>query len=176
MNAHLLETSELIYCLPQLIDPAVDAYLLHWRAHVAFLAEEIQTVDHFFLLGRGDSLAAAGTGGLIIKEAAHFPAQAMSTAAFRHGPIEMNAANVCTLVFAGASTVREMNLRLVQDIRQYGGSAHLIESNLVQESAFHLPLVSAAALPILEMLPAQLLSLALAEEQGHDAGVFHSTA
>jgi len=152
---------------------AVDAYLQEWAARVAFLGEQLETIDHLFLLGRGDSLAAAGTGGLIIKEAAHFPAQAMSAAAFRHGPMELTAPNVFALVFGGASPAREMNLRLAQDVQRFGGIAHLVESDPAQESPFHLPPVPAAALPLLEMLPAQLLSLALAEKSGHEAGVFH---
>lgn len=151
---------------------AVDAYLRNWAAHVDFLSEQCQNVDTLFLLGRGDSLAAAGTGGLIIKEAAHFPAQAMSVAAFRHGPIELTAPNVFVLVFAGKPPVREMNLRLVQDVQHFGGIAYLVESNPTFESPFHLPPIPAVALPLLEMLPAQMLSLALAKKQGHEAGVF----
>lgn len=160
--------------LPQLAPAphATDSYLRKWQTHVAFLIEKMQVVDHLFLLGRGDSMATAGTGGLIIKEAAHFPAQAMSVAAFRHGPIELTAPNVFVLVFAGKPHVHEMNLRLAQDIRQYGGVAHLVKSDPAQGSPFHLPPIPAAALHLLEILPAQMLSLALAEKQGHEAGVF----
>lgn len=162
--------------LPQLAwgPRAVDAYLQNWQAHVAFLAEQTQATEHLFLLGRGNSLATASTGALIIKEASRVPAQAMSAAAFRHGPIELIASNVLVLVFAGASpAARAMNQRLVQDIRHFGGIAHLVESLPVQECAFHLPPVPAAALPILEILLPQILSLALAERRGHEAGVFH---
>jgi glucosamine--fructose-6-phosphate aminotransferase (isomerizing) len=161
--------------LPQLASApqAADSYLQKWETHVAFLSEQLEPIDHLFLLGRGDSLAAAGTGGLIIKESAQFAAQSMSAAAFRHGPLEMTAANLFALVFAGGSaTVREINLRLAQDVRQFGGVAHLVESNPAQESVFHLPPVPDAALPVLEMFPTQMLSLALAEKNGHEAGVF----
>ncbi len=151
---------------------AVQMYLQNWEAHVAFLVKEMQGIEHLFLLGRGDSLAAAGAGGLIIKEAAHFPAQSMSAAAFRHGPIDMTAPDVFALVFAGCPVAYEMNLRLVQDVRQFGGAAHLAATRLVQESAFDLPPVPAAALPLVEILPAQMLSLALAEKRRHAAGVF----
>jgi len=151
---------------------AVQDYLEGWTEHVAFLANEMADIDHLFLLGRGTSLASAQTGGLIIKESAHFPSQAMSAAAFRHGPMELTAPNVYALVFAGAPAVHEVNLRLALDIRHFGGSASLVESSSAPNSTFSLPLIPSAALPVLEMLPAQMLSLALAEKSGHEAGVF----
>ena len=42
-----------------------------------------------FLVGRGTSLDAAGTGAVSIKEADDIHAEGMSSAAFRHGSLEM---------------------------------------------------------------------------------------
>ena len=69
--------------------PAVEVYLSGWKQHVQSLAQLLRGTRHLFLVGRGASLAAAGTGALIIKESDHFHAEGMSSAAFRHGPVEM---------------------------------------------------------------------------------------
>ena len=151
---------------------AIQAYLEHWREHIARFRQQMDNAHQLFLLGRGDSLAAAQTGGLIIKEAARFPAQAMSCAAYRHGPIELTSPQVQVLVFAGVSPHQALNQRLVQAIRQFGGAADLIASAPQTNPALTLPPVPAPALPLLEMLPAQLLSVALSERTGHEAGAF----
>ncbi len=161
-------------CLPELdaAPQAVQAYLTRWADHVDFIAQQLDNADQLFLLGRGDSLAAAHTGGLIIKEAARFPAQAMSCAAYRHGPIELTSPHVQVLVLAGVPALHAMNQRLVDDIRDFGGLARLIAPAARIEHAFTLPPVSATALPLLEMLPAQLISVALGKRTGQEAGVF----
>ena len=69
--------------------PAVAAYLADWKAYVQDLASRLQNMRHLFLVGRGTSLAAVGTGALIVKESDRFHAEGMSSAAFRHGPFEM---------------------------------------------------------------------------------------
>jgi len=68
---------------------AVAGYLSGLSDYLDALEKRLQGVKYVILAGRGASLAAAGTGGLIIKEAAHFPAEGMSSAAYRHGPLDM---------------------------------------------------------------------------------------
>ena len=58
--------------------PMASAYLANWKGHVQDLSARLNGIRHFFLVGRGTSLAAVGTGGLIVKESDHFPAEGMS--------------------------------------------------------------------------------------------------
>src|SRR5438876_135379 len=97
--------------------PAVRDYLSGWKDHVLSLAVPVSNMRDFFLVGRGSSLAAVGTGALIIKESDHFHAEGMSSAAFRHGPFEMLSDETFVLVFAGDSKTGDLNRRLVEDIR-----------------------------------------------------------
>ena len=60
--------------------PAVATYLSSWQGHVTSMTEMLSGIRHLFLVGRGASLAAVGTGALIIKESDHFPAEGMSSA------------------------------------------------------------------------------------------------
>jgi glucosamine--fructose-6-phosphate aminotransferase (isomerizing) len=150
---------------------AAASYLAHWEVHVRSLARKLEGVRHLFLVGRGASLAAAGTGALIIKEADHVPAEGMSSAAFRHGPLEMLGEDIFVLVFAGDARTAQFNHRLLADVREQRGRAELAG----EEGgcpAFHLPAAPAGVRPILEILPVQMITLALAAMAGREPGVF----
>lgn len=150
---------------------AVARYLEHWSAHVETLCQHLAGVRYLVLVGRGPSLAAVGTGALIIKEAACFPAEGMSSAAFRHGPLEVVSPQVFVLVYQGAEPTAKLNIRLADDVRAAGGQAALVCESFHQD-VFALFPVPQVARPLLEILPAQMLSLALAELQGREAGQF----
>jgi len=150
---------------------AIAQYLAHWTEHVETLSEQLADVCWLFLVGRGPSLAAVGTGALIIKEAARFPAQGLSSAAFRHGPLEMTAPDQFVLVYSGAEATSELNARLADDIRATGGRAALVRESTLAD-VFALPPAPEVARPLLEILPAQMLSLALARLKGHEPGRF----
>ncbi len=146
-------------------------YLSRWREHVERLKAWLVGMQSLFLLGRGASLAAAYAGALIIKESSHTPAEGMSSAAFRHGPLEMVDEHTRAIVFTGSPETAGLNEKLAQDIRLAGGqagAAGMSEGN----SPFDLPSGPEPVLPVLEMLPAQMTSLALAELKGHEAGKF----
>jgi glucosamine--fructose-6-phosphate aminotransferase (isomerizing) len=149
----------------------VSRYLANWQRHVDILTRRLSGIRNLFLVGRGISLAAAGTGALIIKESARFPAEGMSSASFRHGPFEMVAPHVLVAAFAGSGETLALNIRLVEDIITAGGQAEVIQEGRT-ENPFDLPGSSIPLLPILEILPAQMISLALARIQGIEPGKF----
>ncbi len=151
--------------------PAAERYLKDWRDHVRALLVEMQDVKHLFLVGRGESLAAVGTGGLILKESAKFHAEGMSSAAFRHGPIEIVGPGVYVLVFEGEPAVAWLNKGLVGDVRKAGGRAALVGSE-AETSPYRLPGSWSPVVPILEILPVQMLSLALAAHANREPGKF----
>jgi glucosamine--fructose-6-phosphate aminotransferase (isomerizing) len=148
----------------QLEPAAVTAgeYLSHWKDHVERLLGKVTGVRNVFLTGRGVSLAAAGTGALIIKESTSTPAEALSCAAMRHGPIEMAGPATFVVVFAGPESTRVLNLRLLDELMALGAPAELAGGDAPTE----------AVRPILEILPVQMLTLALAAAAGRQPGRF----
>jgi len=151
--------------------PAVASYLRGWKDHVFEMTEELGEIRHLFLLGRGSSLAAAGEGALIVKESARVHAEGMSSAAFRHGPLEMVNGETFAVVFAGAETTKTLQAKLRDDIRQAGSRAAWIAED-AGPGAWSLPKAPPVVRPMLEILPVQMMTLALAADAGIEAGRF----
>lgn len=150
---------------------ATAAYLASWRSHAGWLAERLPGVRAVYYTGRGPSLAAACSAGLITKESTHRASEGMSSAAFRHGPMEMLDEGVFLLAFAGALRTRALNEALVADVRATGARAFLAAEG-APEPALRLPAVPDVARPVVELLPAEMITLALAALDGREAGRF----
>lgn len=156
--------------------PAMRAYLENVEENVAALADWVRETDSVFVVGRGNSLATAGTGGLILKESTRRHAEGMSAAAFRHGPLEMVGPRVLVLVLAGDERSELLNRRLATDIVHAGGCAAVVSQRAATAPVFQLPWVPDRLLPLVEILPVQMLSLALAARDEREAGRFkHAT-
>lgn len=153
----------------------VQMYLDRWKQHVQRLAELLKGTRHLFLVGRGASLAAVGTGALIIKESDHFHAEGMSSAAFRHGPFEMLSDETFVLVFAGDHITQDLNHRLLEDIQEQNARAELVSESAVFVPC-KLPAAPKSIHPILEILPVQMITLALAAQMGREPGRFELTS
>jgi glucosamine--fructose-6-phosphate aminotransferase (isomerizing) len=151
--------------------PAATHYLASWKQHVESMLPGLAGVRQLFLVGRGPSLAAVGTGALIVKESTQFPAEGLSSAAFRHGPFEMVGPETFVLIFAGEAKTRELNKRLLRDIHANEGRAKLVAQDC-GDCVYCLPRVPPSLLPILEILPVQMLTLAVAAINGRQPGKF----
>ncbi len=151
---------------------AAAVYLADWESHVERLTELLEGLRGLFLVGRGPSLAAVQTAGLIIKESAKFPAQALSSAAFRHGPFELVSPETFVLVYAGDPKTSDLNRQLYEDVCAAGGRAALVQ-DAPQAGLFELPARNTTERTLLEMLPAQMISLALARLGNIEPGKFH---
>lgn len=154
---------------------AASEYLNRWREHVELLAKRLSSIKHLFFVGRGASLAAVGTGALTVKESDHFHAEGMSSAAFRHGPFEMLSEETFVVVFSGDEKTRDLNQRLLSDIQQGGGHAEFIGQNSSVEP-FCLEDYGDSIRPILEILPVQMITIALAALANREAGKFERAA
>jgi len=153
------------------IVPAGVSYLREWKNHISEMTGELERINHLFLLGRGESLAACGAGALIIKESVRLHAEGMSGAAFRHGPLEMVDADTFAVILAGAQSTRTLQSRLLDDICKAGGKTSWIDED-ASLGAWNLPKSPAGVRHILEILPVQMMTLALAANAGIEAGRF----
>jgi glutamine---fructose-6-phosphate transaminase (isomerizing) len=122
----------------------------------------MQGVRHLFLVGRASSLAAVGTGALVVKESVCYHAEGMSSDSIRHGPLEMLSGKTF-VIFLGEEKTKAWNERLRKDIWRKGGRAELLGEG-ADLASLHVPAVPDCALPILEIMPVQMITLALAAQ------------
>lgn len=153
------------------IGEQVRSYLSHWQDHVVSLQQALEGISNLFMVGRGPSLAAVQTGCLTMKESTHFHGEGMSSAAFRHGPMEMAGPGTYIMIMAGEPQTRTLNTNLANALREAGAKVAWVAEEAEIE-AYRLPGVPASMRPVVEILPTEMLNLALAERLGHAAGVF----
>lgn len=153
--------------LPQMVKD----YLDHNEDHIASMKKDLAGVEQIYLTGRGSSLASAGTGGLILKESVQIPAEGMSSAGFRHGPFEMVRPETFVVVFSGRGETVRLNTNLSEDIARAGGRTALVGVGSSADG-FTLSPCPDQALPIMEILPVQMMTLALARLRHITAGSF----
>jgi glutamine---fructose-6-phosphate transaminase (isomerizing) len=151
---------------------AVHRYLTQWRKHVNRWLALTEGIHSVFITGRAESLATTAAAGLILKESTRHHAEGMSCAAFRHGPLEMADDAALVLIYASDTRVRTPNRRLFQDVLRMGGRAVWISTGSASPNALRLPRTCSALAPLVEILPVQMLSLALAACDGREAGRF----
>jgi glucosamine--fructose-6-phosphate aminotransferase (isomerizing) len=153
---------------------AIETYLERWHARVESLVNTVGLPERLMILGRGDSIAATIYGGLIAKEAAKRPVEGMSSAQFRHGPMELTDARLTALVLGGSDQLdRERNARLAHDIVRFGGRAVWLDTEAIAGlPLIEIPNVPAVTRAVAEAVVLQLLNIALAEQTAIEPGVF----
>ena len=152
---------------------AMESYLANWNSRVQELDSMLGDFKQLFILGRGSSMSSVWNGSLNNKEAAKCSFEGMHSADFRHGPLEVVEQGVAAIVFAGTGQSRSMNRTLAEDIHSYGGRVIWVDSAAdVEFPTLLLPGTSELALPLVEILPMQLLTLVMAKRKGVNAGQF----
>ena len=173
LGAFALLNMDVEYARAKLLETvtAMQAYLSNWEERVTKLGEEIGYPKRLAVLGRGPSMAAVYTGTLVLAEAAKFLAMPYQAGEFRHGPLELANPDLTVMLFAGPAETRELNRRLYQELRSYHVKAFWMGASS-EHRQFQLPEVPAIGLPLMEILPMQLLSIHLARQIGVEPGEF----
>ena len=155
---------------------AVAAYLRDWEAHVAAMQARIGLNNKLFIVGRGPSLSATHCGALIQSEAAKMAVVGLNAAEFRHGPYELGAPDLTILILAGVEKTRELNRKLCEDLSGFKSNAFWVADQPSGSLPWiEMPAWRTSGLPIAEIIPCQLLTIALANQKGLEAGkFFHS--
>ena len=152
---------------------AMEAYLSTWEERMHKLDTALGQFDQLFLIGRGASMSAVWQGSLTNKEAAKAAFEAMHAADFRHGPLEIVSPGFAALIFAGARNTSALNRELANEIFSYGGKAIWLDSVPDPEIPTLLfPETSELTRPLAEILPLQMLTLAMARRNNVEAGTF----
>lgn len=129
-------------------------------------------------IGRGASYGSAAMAALVTAEAAKAHTHALSGGQFRHGPLELVREGFRSVLFMGDGVGRELNAKTANDIAGFGGRCMVIEPDDAKtdgsSSVYTLPVprVAEGLLPVLEILPVQLLMVPMAIARGFEPAKF----
>lgn len=125
------------------------------------------------VLGRGAARAAAEMGALTLKEAVGMPAEALQTAQFRHGPLELAGASLAAFVLATEPSTRELDLTLADELRSLGTAVWTItDEGPADGHTTVIGTIDPLVRPAVGIVPMQLLAWRLATLSGREPGSF----
>jgi len=153
---------------------AMKTYLANWENITKQIGASIGFPKRLVVLGRGSSMAATYAGTLILGEASKFLATPYQAGEFRHGPLELATPELTALLFEGPQETKELNLRLLKDLRGYQVNAFWVGSEK-NEWQIEIPSVPAIGMPLMEILPIQMLTIHFAEQISVEPGHFFRT-
>jgi len=125
--------------------------------------------EHLVVLGRGYQLATAGELALKLLETCYLPAQAYSTADFRHGPIAVADPGLTAILLQSAGPFQADNAQLATELAGLGAQVAVLADGAPTEGAVAFDSGLPEALTPLPMgLAAHLLACHLAVRLGLD--------
>jgi glucosamine--fructose-6-phosphate aminotransferase (isomerizing) len=130
-------------------------------------------------LGRGSARAAAELGALILKEAARIPAEALQSAQFRHGPLELAGGELAAFVVATEEPTEALDIGLAAELAEQRASVVAITADGPKPAGVHrLPIgpVDPSLRPAVAAIPMELLAWRRGVERGFDPGRLHVAA
>jgi glucosamine--fructose-6-phosphate aminotransferase (isomerizing) len=165
ISTHLLELSD----LPRKIED-----VLKREDEILVIARKYKDSRDFLYLGRGISYPIALEGALKLKEISYIHAEGYTAGEMKHGPIALIDEQMPVLVLCSHGDTYEKTLSNLEEARTRGGRIIAVgtegDRELAEkaEDAFFLPPCGELALPILEVVPLQLLAYHMAVLKGTD--------
>jgi glutamine---fructose-6-phosphate transaminase (isomerizing) len=129
-----------------------------------------------YFLGRGPSLASVREGVLLMHETAKMAAVGMSSAEFRHGPVEALGPEFRAVVFGTARPTVALDLALARDLTRLGAQIRWIgpladDARDLELCPWHTEFPEAFA-NVFEIIPVQIAAYRMAELRGLPIGKF----
>ena len=121
------------------------------------------------VLGRGPARAAAEMAALTLKEAVGLAAEALESAQFRHGPLELAGSNLAAIVIATEPETEALDRALARELREVGAAVLEITRG---EGPFGIGAIDRAIAPAVSIVPIQLLAHRLAIAHGREPGSY----
>jgi glucosamine--fructose-6-phosphate aminotransferase (isomerizing) len=154
--------------------PRLVSAMLEHAPQCEKLAQRFQTAPFTMYVARGSSLPIALEGALKLKEIAYLPAEGLSGAAMKHGPLALIERGTPCWALVPPDETRERMLGNLRELAARG--AHIIavadrddrEVASIAAELVPLPPHHAAVAPILSVIPLQLYAYYAALARGHD--------
>lgn len=139
------------------------------------MARKLSHYSNALFLGRGELTAIAQEGALKLKEISYIHAEAYAAGELKHGPIALLDENMPVLVIAPKNALIDKLLSNIQEAQARNAPLFIIgdrsirqQINLQEDEFFELPTIPESILPIISVIPMQLLALYTAQILGRD--------
>ncbi|MEG0352571.1 MAG: glutamine--fructose-6-phosphate transaminase (isomerizing) [Cellulosilyticaceae bacterium] len=148
--------------------------ILENKEHIREIAKEIKDVTSAFYLGRGLDYTTAEEAALKLKEISYIHTEAFAAGELKHGTIALIEKDVPVLALVTQSHLEEKMISNIKEVKARGAKVIAIakESNTeiakVADRVIYIPVAEDLLMPILSVVPTQLLSYYASLEKGND--------
>ena len=146
--------------------------ILGLNEQIKIIAEEFKDVPNFLYLGRGYNFPVAQEGALKLKEISYIHAEGYPAAEMKHGPIALIDENMPVVFIATRDSSYEKIVSNIQEVKARKGRVISIVTEgdewipQMSEFTIEIPMVHEALMPMLAVIPLQLLSYHIAVMRG----------
>lgn len=170
-NGHSTSLQELVEALPQLA--GLLERCLQLEPSIKEMARKLVSSHSFFFLGRGLDYATALEAALKLKEISYLHAEAYPAGEMKHGPLALIEPGVTVVGLSTQQRTREKMESNLKEVKARQGTVIAVvrESDPLPDGADEqllLPEAPDALMPILAIVPLQLLAYYVARERGCD--------
>jgi glutamine---fructose-6-phosphate transaminase (isomerizing) len=154
--------------------PSQAAELLADRDAIHAIARTYAHCRDVLFIGRLYEYPVALEGALKLKEISYIHAEGVQAAEMKHGPIALIDADVPTVVLAAQTQIRDKMVGNANEIRARGGRIIAViqegddEMAALAQDVIRIPKTLDPLLPVLSVIPLQLLAYYIAVERGCD--------
>ena len=147
---------------------------LEQSADVYAVARRYSKVEHMLFLGRGYSYPTAMEGALKLKEISYCHAEAYAAGEMKHGPIALIDENMPTVVILPSDSHYEKTLSGLQEVKARDGEVIAIvdkgddQASSLADAMIEIPVVVEEMVPLVAIVPLQLLAYHIADIRGTD--------
>lgn len=140
--------------------------------HITEIAQLYKDSDNCLYLGRGYNYPVALEGALKLKEISYIHAEGYPAAEMKHGPIALIDKNMPVVFIATTDSIYAKILSNIEEVRARGGRVIAIASegnseiSKMVDHVFYIPETIDALVPILSVVPLQLLAYHMAVMRG----------
>ncbi len=153
--------------IPQKVEKALKS-----NEQIVEIAEKFKDAKNFLYLGRGYNFPVALEGALKLKEISYIHAEGYPAAEMKHGPIALIDAEMPVCVIAPQDNSYEKIVSNIQEVRARKGRVIAVvtegDSHIrnMAEHTIEVPATHEALMPLLTVIPLQLLSYHIAVMRG----------
>ena len=148
--------------------------ILEREEEIIELAKDYKDSDHALYLGRGYNYPVALEGALKLKEISYIHAEGYPAAEMKHGPIALIDKDMPVVFIATKDSVYGKILSNIEEVKARGGRVIAIategDEQIIEkvDHVFYIPKTTDPLIPILSVIPLQLLAYHIAVMRGCD--------